>query len=208
MSSSFPPVATARSSCGQSTQELAAQLRAVYGRLEPYRPLLASVALRCREVLNIEHGIDVNVNDALAAAEDFLLALLDQSDSSPWPDATLSLAMQAHVSARCLELEARRALRGPDDCGWDKAVSEALRAVDSVLVRAAAVAADELRRVHGMDLPPGDVLVTVNDMLHELAKRDDGRELGEYQLERRLVDEAVAAFLGARLTWNLSRIKP
>jgi hypothetical protein len=97
---------------GHSTEELAALLRADYRRLEPYRQLLASVALRCGERLMAEHGIRVNPNDALASAEDFMLAMLNES-ALPLPDAMLSLAMQAHVNARCLEFEARRMLREP-----------------------------------------------------------------------------------------------
>jgi len=111
----------------------------------------------------------------MASAEDFLLALLYR----PFvvlQEENLVSTMYAHLMSHFLEAEARRVTLAVGKRPEVKTAVDGLNAVDSVLVRATAVAADELRRLHGMDVRPADVLLAVNDALHRSVQRStEGR---------------------------------
>ncbi|MGJ7506547.1 hypothetical protein [Variovorax sp. GT1P44] len=82
----------------------------------------------------------------------------------------------------------------------DATIAEALLAVESVLVRATAVTAHELRRVHSIHLPAADVLLMVNDVLNDVSAQEDGSQRSDHEIERLIVDHTIAAVLAARAT--------
>jgi hypothetical protein len=176
-------------------EDRAAILRAAQARLAPYRAVMSAIVSHCRSDLWGMHGIEADASELLASAEAFMSMLLCHAEP-PFEETQLAAALRAHLIGHRLDADA--GLR-------ERAVADALVAVDSVLVRATAVAADELRRLHAVWVRPFDVLVAVNDVLHEFAAHDDGREVGEYELERAIVNHTVAAFLTARVTLVASR---
>lgn len=190
---------------GIPTGDLAAFLRAEYARLEPFRPLLGRVSAQCLEDLARRYQIKANANDVLASAEDFLLALLNRgSEYEDVPEDFLQSTMRAHLIAHYVDLDSQCKLRGAQDRHDERKAEQALLAVDSVLVRATAVAAEELRRIHALVVPPSEVLLAANDALHDLAQEEE-RGLGEYELERLIADQTVARLVAARATRKASQ---